>query len=113
MSAQYRYGADVASMNRRSDVSVTSKSIGRHVPRQPAPNATGAPAGAPSGRLWTDADLAKYFGIDPATVGNRVSRRRDMPPYVKIGGKRRWVPYSVQEWLREREVRTPAHRRGS
>jgi len=55
--------------------------------------------------LWTDIDLAEYLGVSPQTIANRVSAGLEMPPFMKICGKRRWLARSVIEYLRDREQR--------
>lgn len=52
--------------------------------------------------LWTDAQLAQFLQIAPQTIANRVSQGRPMPPYVRIGGARRWFEGEVVAWLKSR-----------
>lgn len=61
--------------------------------------------------LWTDVDLAGYLKLEPQTIANNISKRKDMPPHVKIGGKRRWIPDSVRAWVKKREIVAIADRR--
>ncbi len=54
--------------------------------------------------VWTDKELAIVLELKPQTIANRVSQGKSMPPYVKIGGKRRWLRVEVLNWLLSRQM---------
>jgi len=50
-------------------------------------------------RLLDKEELAKWFGVKPQTISNRLSRGEDLPPSIKFGGVRRWPEQKVHEWI--------------
>ena len=59
---------------------------------------TDLPAGPPQDRLWTEDDLAFFFGF--RSVGELISRHPDFPNPVPLQMKgRRWRPIDVIAWV--------------
>lgn len=56
-------------------------------------------------------DLASFLKKSVATIRSDISRApENLPPSIKVGGQRRWMPETVVAWCREREE-TPHVRR--
>lgn len=54
--------------------------------------------------LWTTLKLSEFLGVSPRTIENW-RLRGGGPKYVMVGGRPRYQPETVQEWLKSREQR--------
>lgn len=53
--------------------------------------------------LWGMDEYTHFFGIKRETVFSQMSRKVDMPPFIKIGSITKWRPEAVREWIRKKE----------
>lgn len=54
-------------------------------------------------KLLCPKELAEILGVKPGTVFSWLSRRVDLPPFIKIGGSTRWREETVKNWIEYRE----------
>ena len=59
-------------------------------------------------KLLNPNQLAEILAVKPGTVYLWLSRKVDLPPFVKIGGSTRWREEIVKKWIegKEKEKRT-------
>ena len=59
-------------------------------------------------KLLNPNQLAEILAVKPGTVYSWLSRKVDLPPFVKIGGSTRWREEIVKKWIegKEKEKRT-------
>lgn len=50
--------------------------------------------------------LANRWKISIQTLYNWIATGKDLPPSIKIGGKRRWALEDVERWENERKEET-------
>ena len=54
-------------------------------------------------KLWTPKDLASFLNVKPGTIFSWLSRKRPVPPFLKIEGTTRWRESVVRDWVGKRE----------
>jgi excisionase family DNA binding protein len=54
-------------------------------------------------RLLTPSELATILAVKPGTIYSWLSRKVDVPPFVKIGGCLRWRESTVKAWVEAKE----------
>jgi excisionase family DNA binding protein len=54
-------------------------------------------------KLLNPKQLADILNVKAGTVYSWLSRRVDLPPFVKIGGSTRWRIEAVKEWIETKE----------
>lgn len=54
-------------------------------------------------RLLTPKELAQILNVKPGTVFSWLSRRVNLPPFVRIGGSTRWREEAVMKWIQDKE----------
>lgn len=69
-----------------------------------AGTATPDPAAMPSGQLWTPAQVAQHFRVDPKTV-TRWAQQGRLTTIRTVGGHRRYYESEVMALTSERTVR--------
>ena len=52
--------------------------------------------------------VAKMLRITPRTLKNKIHSKKDVPPYIKVGGPILFLRDDVLAWLRSKTV-NPAH----
>lgn len=57
-------------------------------------------------RHLSSKELSDRWGMSIQTLYNWVALAADLPPSIKIGGKRRWALRDVENWENERKEET-------
>jgi len=53
--------------------------------------------------LWSPKDLAQFLNVKLGTIYSWLSRKRPLPPYIKIEGSTRWRESVVRRWVEIKE----------
>ncbi len=54
-------------------------------------------------QIITPKELADILKVKPGTIYSWISRKVDLPPFVKIGGSVRWNKDSIEKWFQKKE----------
>jgi predicted DNA-binding transcriptional regulator AlpA len=54
-------------------------------------------------KLLNPHQLAEILNVKPGTVYSWLSRKVDLPPFVKVAGSTRWREEVVKKWIETKE----------
>ncbi len=54
-------------------------------------------------RMLNPSQLAEILGVKPGTIYSWLSRKVEVPPFVKVGSVTRWREKTVLSWIEAKE----------